>query len=403
MIKYKAKTKDCQLKVRVKLSFDIEVDFNELSLFSRKLLRGFLKPQKLKPRIIEYTGPVGISLYERLKKPITKYDFFFIIIQVVEAIKKLQKNNLSLKNVVWNTNHAYINEATKEVQFIYLPTSEPPSSNEVVAFFESIVYFCKPIVEKDTDYASRFLYFIRNLRSINISEIEKYVAREESKVVKTINRHSENHSGYMTDKQQDYLEHYQGNMDNNSTEEDEATGLLEENQSFNFNMNNDEDEATGLLDSYQRMNKDEEDEATGLLEDEEATGLLQKDSGYDDNETMLLEENDENATLLLTEEPVNIHYPKLVRIINNETIEINKPVFRIGKERSFVDYFVQNNNAVSRSHADIITRGQHYFVIDLNSKNRTFINGNPIPVQTECEITNGNQLRLANEEFVFYV
>ncbi|MEE0929374.1 MAG: FHA domain-containing protein, partial [Acutalibacteraceae bacterium] len=81
---------------------------------------------------------------------------------------------------------------------------------------------------------------------------------------------------------------------------------------------------------------------------------------------------------------------------------INKPVFRIGKERSFVDYFV-NNVAVSRSHADIVTRGNSCFVVDLNSKNRTFINNRVIPSNFETEIFDGDTLKLGNEEFIFRI
>lgn len=69
--------------------------------------------------------------------------------------------------------------------------------------------------------------------------------------------------------------------------------------------------------------------------------------------------------------------------------------------KGYVDYFVTNNNAVSRGHADIITRGNRYFVRDLNSKNKTFINGQAIPAQYECEIFDGNRLTLGNEEFIF--
>lgn len=75
----------------------------------------------------------------------------------------------------------------------------------------------------------------------------------------------------------------------------------------------------------------------------------------------------------------------------------------MGKERQYVDYFVTNNNTVSRSHADIITRGQRYYVIDLNTTNYTYINGKIIPPNSETEIFDGNILKLANEEFEFHV
>lgn len=376
MIKFKAKTKGAQLRVRAKLSFDENISFAELDAFSRKLLKGFLRPKQIKKRVIEFTGPIGVPISTRLQKPISKHDFFLIIEQIVDSMQKLNKNKFAISNVVWNINYSYINEATREIQLIYLPGSSLSFVGSVTEYFESIVYLAKPESGSDNDYASKFLYFLRNLKSFNPAFIENYIKREEPSVVKIIKKHNVGSSGFMTDKQRDYLTHYD--------EEDEATGLMYEEDEATGLMY-EEDEATGLM--Y------EEDEATGLLQDDEATGLLVEETNVDE---------DIDATGFWGETP-QIHFPTLLRVLTNETIQINKPVFRIGKEKSFVDYFVANNNAVSRSHADIVTRGQRYFVVDLNSKNRTYINGQPLPIQQECEIFNGNQLRLANEEFIFYV
>lgn len=95
--------------------------------------------------------------------------------------------------------------------------------------------------------------------------------------------------------------------------------------------------------------------------------------------------------------------PYLVRLKNREKISLNKPVFRIGKERSYVDYFVGDNTAISRSHANIITRDGKYFVVDTNSTNHTFINDNIIQSNQEIEIFNGDRIRFANEEFEFRI
>lgn len=115
---------------------------------------------------------------------------------------------------------------------------------------------------------------------------------------------------------------------------------------------------------------------------------------------MLTSDNSDD-TALLYENNVNVHYPTLYRVLTEETISVNKPVYRLGKEKSYVDYFVTNNIAVSRSHADIITRGKQYFVKDLNSKNHTYINGKELPVHCEIEIHDGDNLKLGNEEFIF--
>lgn len=356
MAKYKTKTKECQLIVKVKLPSGEKINERELDFFTRKYIRGLLKAKMVKKfgfTSIEYTGPIGISLFERLEKPITKYDFLFIIEQIVDMTQKVQMNSMSINKVIWDIHNIFINETTREVQFIYLPLENIEKEADILGLIDSVVYSVKPIQEQSTDYISRFVYFMKGLTKYDADQIERFILQEDRSVVNTIKKHYAGQSGFMTDKPKDYYAHYDW--------DDEKTGLLE-------------DEATGLLD----------DEATGLLCDEE-TGLL---------------EEDEATTLLDTEE--QIHYPTLFRILTEENISINKPVFRLGKEKSYADYFISNNNAVSRSHADIITRGQRVFVMDLNSKNKTYINDQAIPVQQEIEIFNGDRLRLANEEFVFY-
>ncbi len=134
-----------------------------------------------------------------------------------------------------------------------------------------------------------------------------------------------------------------------------------------------------------------EDERTGLLEKENSENTL-----FVSDETNDFEDTAETALLL-----DNVNFPSLLRILTNEVVYINKPVFRIGKEKSYVDYFVMNNNAISRSHADIITRGNKYFVVDLNSKNHSYINNRILLVKCETQIFDGDILKLANEEFIF--
>ena len=121
-------------------------------------------------------------------------------------------------------------------------------------------------------------------------------------------------------------------------------------------------------------------------------------------ETTVLGANTSGETTVLNLNNVQTKVcPYLIRKKNNERIEINKPVFRIGKERSYVDYFVSDNTAVSRSHANIIIRDGRYFIIDTNSTNHTYVNGSVIQSNTEVEITNGDRVRLGNEEFEFNI
>ena len=95
--------------------------------------------------------------------------------------------------------------------------------------------------------------------------------------------------------------------------------------------------------------------------------------------------------------------PCLIRVKTGERISINKPVFRIGKEKSYVDYFIGDNTAISRSHANIHSENGEYFIEDTNSTNHTYINGKLISSNVKTKLTNGDKVRLANEDFTFSV
>lgn len=93
----------------------------------------------------------------------------------------------------------------------------------------------------------------------------------------------------------------------------------------------------------------------------------------------------------------------LVRAKNNEKIPVQKETFKIGKEKTFVDYFIGDNSYISRCHANFTIRQNEYFVIDNNSRNHTYINGRQITGNTEEKVVSGDKILLANEEFTFIV
>lgn len=152
---------------------------------------------------------------------------------------------------------------------------------------------------------------------------------------------------------------------------------------------------------YNPLSEHEEKE---VVEQIEHTEERRKDNtqGLSDGTTVL--SADPGGTIVLGSEQLDTqNYPYLIREKTGEKISVDKPSFRIGKEKKYSDYFVSDNNAVSRSHADIITRQKRYFIIDLNSTNKTYLDGRAIPIEKEVEIFSDTKLRLANEDFVFYI
>lgn len=91
----------------------------------------------------------------------------------------------------------------------------------------------------------------------------------------------------------------------------------------------------------------------------------------------------------------------LVRKKNGESVSITKALFTIGKERAKVDFCIPDNNSISRNHANIICKGGIYYLVDKNSTNYTFVNGNKITPNQEVKLNSGDKIRLADEEFEF--
>ncbi len=94
-------------------------------------------------------------------------------------------------------------------------------------------------------------------------------------------------------------------------------------------------------------------------------------------------------------------WPYLLRMKNNERIYINKDMFRIGREENYADYCIRDNTAVSGSHANIITRNGMYFLMDTNSSNGTYLNGQQIQINTEVMLEHGMKVTFADEAYEF--
>ena len=110
--------------------------------------------------------------------------------------------------------------------------------------------------------------------------------------------------------------------------------------------------------------------------------------------------SDPNATTVLSG---NQSIARLVRLSNNETINITKPYFKIGKDASRVDYCIKGNPAVSRFHASIVAKNGQFFIVDNSTTNHTYVNDSMLPANVETQISNGAKIRLADEKFEFKI
>lgn len=338
MSKLKVSIKKSTVTAMMKAGRKERINETELSQLARIKPCGIVHVTKTKKDSVIYTCPANINLTDRLKKAISKYDFFFMIEQIVIMVEDVYNNGLNVNSVRFNMDDVYINEMTKEMYFIYFPIVGGQESADIVGFIENIIYTMTPVINEDTNYISRFMYYVRSFHGFNGNAIEKYISREERAVVNvlknkavTMQQTMQQQTMQQTMQQQIMQQVMQGSMDGTTVLSDDGISIQQ----------------------IQQM------------------------------------------------QPVNYHFASLTRQVTGEKIELGKPSFVLGKNPEKSDYAVAGNTNISRVHAVITMRNGRYYVMDQNSTNGTFINGRIIKAGQETEILPGDCLMLANEEFIF--
>ncbi|MDY4112435.1 MAG: FHA domain-containing protein [Roseburia sp.] len=340
--KIRVKANQSGLIVKIHLSADEEISQRDLEVMSREKLRGVLYPQKKRRNQIVCTGPVGTNLLALLERPISKYQFLYLMAQTINVTQKLQKSELFLNNLILDLRYVYMSEKTREVQFLYLPVVRNYVSIDVLAFMAAVAYRAIPAREEDMGYLPRFISFIKEQKKFDADTFEQFLRKENPSIIARVKENNQGERWFLV----------------------EASGGLEKIQA--------KPKETIPLN---QMNQNKKSMRRGMMQE---------------------------STLLEDDQPCGrSDAVALTRVKTGEVVSITKPVFRVGKEQCYVDYCVYNNNAVSRSHMDIITRGNHHFAVDLNSKNGSFVNGVRITPKVETEIVDGDCIILADEEFVF--
>ena len=78
-----------------------------------------------------------------LKNPLEKTDFLFMMEQIVDMNQKINANDLNAESVIWDINYIFINEATRKLQFIYLPLEQNWQTVDVQMLVDHIWYSVK--------------------------------------------------------------------------------------------------------------------------------------------------------------------------------------------------------------------------------------------------------------------
>lgn len=92
----------------------------------------------------------------------------------------------------------------------------------------------------------------------------------------------------------------------------------------------------------------------------------------------------------------------LTRAKTGEKVNITRENFKIGRERSRVDYCISDNTAIGRHHATIIVRNGDAYLVDQNSRNFTFVNDVKVAPNVETKLKEGDKISFGDEVYTYH-
>lgn len=342
MSKYKVASNKSLIKIIRKFWGKVPVNEREFKVFEENLLPGFFRPQMDGKHKIVYTAPISIPLRAYMEKGLTIHKLYNVLAQVVEVTKKIDMYGFYLNNLVLDEQLIYVKEITGELYFLYEPLEGRDNSTNVYAFLSDMLAKFKSDDREVMEECKRICTFLNDVGNYRTEQLETFIMDVYPQIYQQVTRAEKGMSGFITSSRLSYRQHYGTEQ---TTSRDEGGTVL-------------------------------------LKEEEGGTVLLQ-----------------EEGTVLL-QQPRSI--AQLHRKRTGEKIEIRGGEFRIGKDVT-ADYSIRDNKAISRHHAVICCNGNEHLLRDENSTNHTYLNGRMLEPGRVEVLSEGDVIRLADEEFSFAI
>lgn len=295
----------------------------------------------------------GESLKEYIKDYISVLSYFELVKQMVDMLKKVQGEGIQ---VVLDIDKMTLKNS--QLQFQLVTEESVYEGSRIKAFLKEFTFECVFGGEENCSRVTEFLHFLdEQWNGVELLEIKKFI------------------TGGQPVNIPNQLNSYQGQMPG-----DGETGVLDVSYWENLEKQYEGQPKQATAPNYMGQANNGE---TGVLDPSFWDTAL--------NSTPSGRLGGRSAKALV---------PKLVHKISGRTIVINKPSFWIGKDD--VDLLIEKD-VISRKHAEIIVRGNSYFIIDNNSTNKTYVDGKAIPGKATVEIFNGTKIKFVDEEYIFYI
>ena len=338
---------------------------------------------------------------------VTKRMFLDFVLQIIDIIKKCERNMINANNIELEMDKIFIEPRTKKVNCIYWPLVNNHRDNPPHLFLKDLPFKMEFNLHEDQEYLRRYQAFFDGTTPFSINNFEKLIMKMQGKKISGGHALSEtlHEEGKPVKKEEKEVKKSSIEYDpfaelgGESEEQDKAKEIktpretsikvtccpkcgVENEQGANFCY------ICGA--DLHKKKKIEVSKGTTVL-------------GAESEDTAVLDDDDFGTTVLSYDEPEEPVYPILLQVRTEDEFVIDIDLFRMGKKEGECDCAIPDNKYISKHHADIITRLDRYYIIDRGSTNKTFVDGKKIEPETEVELFHGTSIRLANEDFIFNI
>ncbi len=365
MAKLKFTEKNGEVCIKCRFTGNEMLNDAEYRYFIDNSIKGWLVPYSEGEGKLEFTGASGVPLMSVLKsRSLDKECYFTIVLSLLEHMRLAESCGFNMQNIVLAPEFITIDVDSLELYLFYLPLWYNESVNDgIVNCLRRISTYATYTSQEDFKSVDGFMNFVCRANGFTVTEAEEYIRRDAPSVFP----------------QTPLRPQPQAQPKTQYFTRPEPQPVRQQNA------------AQTIINEINKGSQQFMHSPAPVIPEPKIIPAL------DTASRNALPELMRNSHQPHTE----VNYPKLKRRATGITVNIDKPVFRIGKERDRVDFCVTENRTISRLHATIYYRDGSCFVEDNNSTNRTYINGTPVLPDREIKLKNGDVLKLSDEEFDF--
>lgn len=359
-----------QRKVFISKKLTFPESLNEKAYASMELMDGVIplqKVQKGKQVILCAEIEKCRTLENYLKIGLSKEQFLNIVLQIIDLMKLCKELGVSENNLDLVIDRVFIEDRTQEIRCIFWPITNNEDYIIPSSFFRNIQYEAEFTNGIDLGFVYEYNNFFENKAPFSFKNFERMVMQISGKTIK---------------KERIIL-----------------GSELEDDIMDKGNEINPSKESNGQI-AYQsqgQLNQQVKQSQHRKRIEPISYHVQQNESGREKTSILGKEMNIDYTAVQVSS--ALVAYILCLKTGVKKTI--TKGEFVIGKSQDDVDFWIEGNKTVSRCHAKIVNRLGHFFIIDLESLNGTFVNERRIQPKEEIQLLPGDKIRLSDERFIF--